>query len=50
MDGMTAIDYIKELHREINQLQHENERLQSKIKELECELYDLKHSKDSTNA
>ncbi len=57
MEDMTAIDYIKELHRRIElmkddneQLQREIERLQSKIRDLENELYDLKHSEDNTNA
>lgn len=47
MDGMTAIDYIRELHQKIEELQRENEHLENLIMIMSDEMNDVNHSKNA---
>lgn len=50
MNGMTAIDYIRELHQKIEQLQRENKHYEYIIKKLTDEMNGMKHTKNEKDA
>lgn len=50
MNGMTAIDYIRELHQKIEELQRENEHLEYLITIMTDEMNGMKHTKNEKDA